>query len=401
MNIRKIEDNDLEQVYKIHTYCTGRQWTDSTPSIKSLGFYTPDEILGMFEDEKLVSMIRNYTFRQLVRGVVKDMAGVSHVATLPEYRMCGYVKELTKATFIDMKDKKQSVSMLHPFKESFYSEFGYVGTNDNMLVKVSFDAFSHYLSNISDIDCNWKEERLRAVDVQKEYEEFKYNLDLSKHHGLVFLDKMSSEYWKDDHEDVIVAFIKKDNEIVASAKYLKVGYGENGKLLALEMFWKDIESRFMLFRYFAKHKDQFSHMEMRIPFGTNFYTWLSDSSRPFEIKMNNKSWMVRIIDAIDAINDIHVNKNGKVFLELYDEYCQWNNGSYMLKTVSNKLVMTKCNNIIPQFRIDIRGLTALLYGVYSVEELKFKKWINLIDTDVEKILNDWFPRQFINNPYYY
>ncbi|HBB27749.1 MAG TPA: hypothetical protein DC000_00585 [Clostridiales bacterium] len=401
MNIRKIEDNDLEQVYKIHTYCTGRQWTDSTPSINSLGFYTPDEILGMFEDEKLVSMIRNYTFRQLVRGAVKDMGGVSHVATLPEYRMCGYVKELTRAAFIDMKDKKQSVSMLHPFKESFYSEFGYVCTNDNMLVKVSFDALSHYLSNISDIDCNWKEERLRAVDVQKEYEEFKYNLDLSKHHGLVFLDKMSSEYWKDDHEDVIVAFIKKDNEIVASAKYLKVGYGENGKLLALEMFWKDIESRFMLFRYFAKHKDQFSHMEMRIPFGTNFYTWLSDSSRPFEIKMNNKSWMVRIIDAIDAINDIPVNKNGKVFLDLYDEYCQWNNGSYMLKTVSNKLVMTKCNNIIPQFRIVIRGLTALLYGVYSVEELKFKKWVNLIDTDVEKILNDWFPRQFINNPYYY
>lgn len=346
-------------------------------------------------------MIRNYTFRQLVRGAVKDMGGVSHVATLPEYRMCGYVKELTRAAFIDMKYKKQSVSMLHPFKESFYSEFGYVCTNDNMLVKVSFDALSHYLSNISDIDCNWKEERLRAVDVQKEYEEFKYNLDLSKHHGLVFLDKMSSEYWKDDHEDVIVAFIKKDNEIVASAKYLKVGYGENGKLLVLEMFWKDIESRFMLFRYFAKHKDQFSHMEMRIPFGTNFYTWLSDSSRPFEIKMNNKSWMVRIIDAIDAINDIPVNKNGKVFLELYDEYCQWNNGSYMLKTVSNKLVMTKCNNIIPQFRIDIRGLTALLYGVYSVEELKFKKWINLIDTDVEKILNDWFPRQFVNNPYYY
>ncbi|QSX05114.1 GNAT family N-acetyltransferase [Sedimentibacter sp. zth1] len=401
MNIRKIEDRDLEQVYKLHTYCTGRHWTDGVPAKDSLAFYTPDEILGMFDDDKLVSMIRNYTFKQLVRGVIKNMGGVSHVATFPEYRMCGYVKELTKSVFNDMKDKKQSVSMLHPFKKSFYSEFGYVGANDNILVKVSFDALSHYLKHVPNIDAIWKEERERAVDIQEEYETFKYSLDLSNYHGLVFLDNMSNEYWVDDHEDVIVVFIKKDDEIVATAKYLKIGYGENGKLMVLEMFWKDIESRFMIFRYFAKHTDQFSHIEMRIPFGTNFYTWLSDSSRPFEVKINNRPWMVRIIDVLDALRDIPVKTDGKVFLELYDEYCKWNNGGYMLKTVGDKLKITKLDNIIPQLRIDIRGLTSLLYGIYSVEELEFKNWINIIDNDISEILNDWFPKQLINNPYYY
>lgn len=51
----------------------------------------------MLEGEKLVSMIRNYTFNQSIRGTIKKMGGVSHVATFPEYRLRGYVKELTKA----------------------------------------------------------------------------------------------------------------------------------------------------------------------------------------------------------------------------------------------------------------------------------------------------------------
>jgi predicted acetyltransferase len=401
MKIRKVKANNLEQVRELHVYCTGRQWTDNTPSKDELSFYTPDEILGMFEDEKLVSMIRNYTFNQSVRGTIKKMGGVSHVATFPEYRLHVYVKDLTKAIFLDMKEKKQSVSLLHPFKESFYDAFGYVGTNDNLLVKISLDGFSHYLGDVSKIDGTWEEKRVRAIDVQAEFEGFKFELDLLEHHGLVFLNDMSSEYWKEDHDSVLVVFIKKNNIIMAAAKYIKIGSGENGRIFVIEMYWKDIESRVMLFRYFAKHKDQFSHIELRIPYGVNFFSWLSDTARPFEVKINNHPWMVRIIEAIEAVNDIKVNLEGEIILELHDEYCQWNNGVYKLKVVDNKLKINKCNNEEPHVKIDIRGLTSLLYGVYSVEELEFKEWIALSNSEVGIILDEWFPKKFLYNPYYF
>ncbi len=147
MEIKKIKAENIEQVRELHVYCTGRQWTDTKPAKDELSFYTPDEILGMFDEEKLVAMIRNYTFNQSVRGVIKKMGGVSHVATFPEYRLQGYVKDLIKSAFIDMKEKNQSISLLHPFKESFYNSFGYVGTNDNLLVKWIFSLFKRCIKN--------------------------------------------------------------------------------------------------------------------------------------------------------------------------------------------------------------------------------------------------------------
>jgi len=401
MEIKKINANNLEQVRELHVYCTGRQWTDSVPSKDELSSYTTDEIIGLFEEEKLLSMIRNYTFNQSVRGTIKKMGGVSHVATFPEYRLRGHAKALIKAAFLDMKEKKQSVSLLHPFKESFYSSFGYVGTNDNLLIKISLDGFSHYLQDASKIEGEWEEKRVRAIDVQDEFEAFKFELDLLQHHGLVFLNDMSSEYWIEDHGGVIVVFIKKNNKIMAAAKYIKIDSGENGKIFVAEMYWKNIESRVMLFRYFAKHKDQFSHIELRIPYGVNFFGWLSDPMRPFEVKINNNPWMVRIIDAAEAISDINVNLEGKIILELHDEYCPWNNGVYNLEAVNNKLRMSKCNSVKSHVKMDIKGLTALLYGVYSVEELEFKEWITLSDSKVGGILDEWFPKRLFYNPYYF
>lgn len=401
MEIKKIEASNLKQVRELHVYCTGRQWTDSIPSEDQLSFYKPDELLGMFDGVKLVSMIRNYTFNQSVRGTIKKMGGVSHVATFPEYRLRGYVKDLTKAVFLDMKEKQQSVSLLHPFKESFYNSFGYVGTNDNLLVKVSLDGFSHYLGDVSKIEGEWEEKRVRAIDVQDEFEAFKFELDLLQHHGLAFLNDLSSEYWKEDHDGVIVVFIKKNNKIMAAAKYIKIGSGENGRIFVPEMYWKNIESRVMLFRYFAKHKDQFSHIELRIPFGVNFFGWLCDPMRPFEVKINNNPWMVRIIDAVDAMSDINVNLEGEIILELHDEYCQWNNGIYKLEAFNNKLKMSKCKSVKPHVKMDIKGLTALLYGVYSVEELEYKEWIVLSESKVGRLLDEWFPKKFLYNPYYF
>ncbi|WP_291561463.1 MULTISPECIES: GNAT family N-acetyltransferase [unclassified Clostridium] len=394
--------NNLDQARELHVYCTSRQWTDKAASKDELSFYTPDEILGVFEDEKLVSMIRNYTFNQSVRGIIKKMGGVSHVATFPEYRLRGYVKDLTKAAFLDMKGKKQSVSMLHPFKESFYSSFGYVGTNDNLLVKISLDGFSHYLGDVSKIEGEWEEKRVRATEVQDEFEAFKLELDLLQHHGLVFLNDMSNEYWIEDHGGVIVVFIKRNNKIMAAAKYIKIGSGENGIIFVPEMYWKSIEGRVMLFRYFAKHKDQFSHIELRIPYGVNFFGWLCDTMRPFEVNINRNPWMVRIIDAVEAISGINVNLEEEIILELHDEYCQWNNGVYDLKAINNKLKMSECRSEIkPHVRMDIKGLTSLLYGVYSIEELEFKEWLILSDSKSGRILDEWFPKKLLYNPYYF
>ena len=53
------------------------------------------------------------------------MGGVAGVATYPEYRRSGYVKELLQHSLQTMKKDGYSVSMLHPFAVSFYRKYGW------------------------------------------------------------------------------------------------------------------------------------------------------------------------------------------------------------------------------------------------------------------------------------
>jgi len=69
--------------------------------------------------------------------------------------------------------------------------------------------------------------------------------------------------------------------------------------------------------------------------------------------------------------------------------------------VNKKLKMSKYESGKPHVKMDIKGLPALLYGAYSVEELEFKEWIILSDSKFKIILDYWFPRKFLYNPYYF
>ncbi len=60
-----------------------------------------------------------------LQGREYDINYVSGVATLPEYRKRGLVRELFQFSFPEMRRRKQPISLLIPFDYSFYEKFGY------------------------------------------------------------------------------------------------------------------------------------------------------------------------------------------------------------------------------------------------------------------------------------
>lgn len=60
-----------------------------------------------------------------VSGKIFSMGGLAGVATLPEARRKGAVKQMISYYFDWMKDNDHPVSTLYPFKESFYEKVGY------------------------------------------------------------------------------------------------------------------------------------------------------------------------------------------------------------------------------------------------------------------------------------
>src|SRR5688500_17951070 len=63
--------------------------------------------------------------RQNVRGQLLPMAGIAGVATHPLARRQGHVRTLLTDLLGEMRDEGHPVSVLYPFRPSFYARFGY------------------------------------------------------------------------------------------------------------------------------------------------------------------------------------------------------------------------------------------------------------------------------------
>ena len=61
----------------------------------------------------------------ILRGTEYPINYVSGVATLPEFRKMGLVREMFQFSFEEMKKRNQHISLLIPFNYEFYEQFGY------------------------------------------------------------------------------------------------------------------------------------------------------------------------------------------------------------------------------------------------------------------------------------
>ena len=83
------------------------------------------EIYGIMEGKDLAAKLHLIPFHIYIGKEKFKMGGVAGVATYPEYRRSGYVKELLQHSLQTMKKDGYTVSMLHPFAVSFYRKYGW------------------------------------------------------------------------------------------------------------------------------------------------------------------------------------------------------------------------------------------------------------------------------------
>ena len=91
---------------------------------------TPDDQMhqhwGCFdEDGTMMACIINNDFAVHFDGRLVKMGGIGGVATLPEYRYGGAVKETLRAILKDARENGEVFSSLYPFSHEFYRKAGY------------------------------------------------------------------------------------------------------------------------------------------------------------------------------------------------------------------------------------------------------------------------------------
>lgn len=82
-------------------------------------------IWGYMEGDDLAAKLHIIPLTTLIGGKPFEMGGISSVATWPEYRRQGIVKQLLFHALKKMKQAGQTMSYLHPFSFAFYRQYGW------------------------------------------------------------------------------------------------------------------------------------------------------------------------------------------------------------------------------------------------------------------------------------
>lgn len=168
--------------------------------------------------------------------------------------------------------------------------------------------------------------------------------------------------------------------------------------------------KLVLLQFLAKHIDCVENVTMQLKPGESLFEYFTDIhlNCKVSIQADCVEQMSRIINVellqnlvlnpYCAINNIDI-PGLKFTAKITDDWCAWNNKVFLFEQKKGKLVIKEMNGEMDDyFNLDIRGLTALVYGsLESVSELKARKWGNPSETQ-SRILEEMFRHKL---PFYF
>ncbi len=85
----------------------------------------PGDTLVATIDGRIAGHLTGFRFRMSLRGADVPIRGIAGVAVVPEFRRQGVADAMLVALHKQMRRRKEALSMLYPFRMSFYRKFGY------------------------------------------------------------------------------------------------------------------------------------------------------------------------------------------------------------------------------------------------------------------------------------
>jgi predicted acetyltransferase len=316
------------------------------------------------------------------------MYGVGGVASKPEYRNRGIIREIMLKIFKDMKDSNISLSVLYPFKLSFYEMLGY---------KLVDEHFA-YEFNISDIifkktDYHMKEVERINDDIRSVYDKAISNFDyIAKRPEIQYYRGLYKNNYKficyNGNQPVgyvIINFTKKNEEA-----WLK---HPEKTIVIQESFWLDQTAKQTIFNFLRSHRDHGQRKYIGGFFSANEI--IIDLLKTPRIKsrrvMDNS--LLRIIDAKTVLGNLKYSPDTfSITFHIHDEFCPWNNGFFTL-TSEGKEINVEFHNSLEKkadIEIDISYLAQILAGFRTIKDLLDFGFI-AVNHEKFELLQDLFP----------
>jgi predicted acetyltransferase len=350
MTVKKLTKNHYEESLNLSMYAFQYNVPDEE---KENRFKQLDnqELYGIEVDNQLAAKLHLLTLDVYMGDREFKMGGIAGVATYPEYRRKGFVRELLSHSLTRMRETGQILSMLHPFSIAFYRKYGWELFSTLKKVKVNqaelkmFDEVAGYVK------------RFHKENYPPELEEI-YEGYAVQFSGMLFREK---EWWK---ERVIT-------NLNAAIYYDKAGVGKgyilysikDEKMKVEELIVLNAEARSGLWNFICQHDSMLKEVELVLSPDDPLVFLLDNPKTTIEL---HPYFMARVVDVQAFLEKFLSSFEEEVSLKINDRYAPWNNKTFTISSDKVLLEKEECERVL---EMDVNVLVPLFFGTYSAEQL--------------------------------
>ncbi|MFA9558613.1 enhanced intracellular survival protein Eis [Evansella sp. AB-rgal1] len=395
MEIRKLKTTEIDLSIKMSEYAFQYTLSDEE-RVERREYIKPEHTWVAVENDSILSKASIIPFQTYIYGKKVPMGGVSGVATWPEHRRSGLVKELLFHSLKEMKQSGQVLSFLYPFSIPFYRKYGWELFAEKQKLTLTREQLPKRTPTEGYVRRVQKDEKL----INNVYDEW-----ATHYNGCLIRE---TDWWKKSifrsKKHSIAVYYNSSDE----PRGYMIYYVESECLTIDEIIWLDPDSRNGLFSFIGNHDSMIKKAIITITPNDGMPHILPDPKVEREIQ---SYFMARIVD-VKKLLDLLPHRNGlesvePIILHITDEFCSWNDGVYFIRHSPDMRIEfypTKVNQGAsckhpPKkgIRLSVQTLAALLLHAQSMDTLYSEGFI-LGDKETADALADLIPK---NKPFIY
>ncbi|PEB49845.1 GNAT family N-acetyltransferase [Bacillus thuringiensis] len=372
MNVIQLKEDKFREALRLSEYAFQYKVDEERLQKQLTKMKESHEIYGIMEGEDLAAKLHLIPFHIYIGKEKFKMGGVAGVATYPEYRRSGYVKELLQYSLQTMKKDGYTVSMLHPFAVSFYRKYGWE-LCANLVTCHMIKSDLVMKKQVNGTLKRFNKEN-HPEEVEKLYEVF-----AERFSGMLVREK---NWWLQAvYDDLTLAIYYDENKRAAGYMLYKI---ENYKMTVEEFVPLHNEARNGLWNFICQHDSMIKELEMTVSENEPLLYSLQEPRVKTEIK---PYFMGRIVDVEQFLKQYELNWNNvqqEVILHITDAFAPWNNVTVRLANHEITIVEETTEKGI---KMDINALSAIMFGYKRPLELNELELISGSDEAIRSFEN--------------
>ncbi|MFP9190527.1 enhanced intracellular survival protein Eis [Natrialbaceae archaeon A-CW1-1] len=285
---------------------------------------------GADEDTEPLCVCNHYWFDATVRGESHPTPGLSAVASPPEHRRGGHVRQLLEASLEEYRERAAHFSILWPFRYRFYHQYGWETTNRHLLLECDPDDLSFAGERLaSDLTASTRYRQLEADEwetLAPVYETHAGRHDLTLERDGDWWRYRVFQRWT---TDPFVYVWERDGEPAAYVAYTIEGDWGDRTMMVSDIGYVDLEAFLAVLSFCRDHDSQVNAVQVRLPVDTPLYD-VAPAPDALEAEYQTGP-MVRIVDVTRTLSALsYPDTDASVTLEVSDPLVDWNDGRFAL-----------------------------------------------------------------------